>query len=200
MTEVKGTAVAPLPAFVEERFGKPQLKRLLEALSPESRDILESPCHPGQWYPLAEAFVEPTRRVCELFFDGDLAGAWECGRFSADFSLGGVYGVLVELGTINTLIDRAGSVINLYYHPSKLVVVRNAESSAVLRLTHFPDVDPVVEMRIGGWIERAMELSGCVGARVEIADALSRGDEFTEFRMEWQGVDRASAPPPRCGR
>jgi hypothetical protein len=196
MTQVKGTAVAPLPAFVEKRFGEQGLERLLDSVPEDTRKILVSPCHPGEWYPLVEAFVEPTRKVCELFYDGDLRGAWECGRFSADFSLGGVYGILMELGTINTLVDRAGNVISLYYSPSKLVVVRNTDRDAVLRLTRFPGVVDVVERRIGGWIERAMELSGCLGARVEITTSMAAGAEFTEYLMTWDGIERGTEPPP----
>jgi len=196
MTRVKGTAVAPLPAFVERRFGKQGLGRLIETVSAATRDVLVAPCHPGEWYPLEEAFVEPTRAVCALFYGGDLRGAWDCGRYSADFSLGGVYGILVELGTINTLVDRAGNVISLYYSPSKLVVVRNTERDAVLRLVEFPGVVDVVEQRIGGWIERAMELSGCLGSKVEITTSMAAGDEFTEFKMTWDGVERGTTPPP----
>jgi hypothetical protein len=196
MTQVKGTAVAPLPAFVEDRFGKQGLSRLLEKVSPEARDILTSPCHPGEWYPLEDAFIVPTRQVCELFYDGNIRGAWDCGRYSADFSLGGVYGILVELGTINTLVDRAGNVISLYYSPSKLVVVRNTERDAVLRLVEFPGVVDLVEHRIGGWIERAMELSGCLGSRVEITSSMARGDEYTEYMMTWGGIERGTTPPP----
>jgi len=196
MTQVKGTGVAPVPAFVESRFGEEGLSRLLESLPEETREILSGPCHPGEWYPLEQAFIEPTRAVCELFYDGDPRGAWDCGRYSADFSLGGVYGILVELGTINTLVDRAGNVISLYYSQSKLVVVRNAESEAVLRLTEFPGVVDLVENRIGGWIERAMELSGCLGARVEVTSRMSAGDEHTEYEMTWDGIEREADPPP----
>jgi hypothetical protein len=184
--KVKGTAVAPLPAFVEERFGQPGLERWLESLSADSRAILLSPIYPGEWYPLDEAFLEPTQLVCDQFFGGDLRGAWSCGRFAAEHSLGGAYEMLVKLSSVNALVERASSIFGLYYEPSEMVVVRNDPNAAVVRITRFDDLRSVVEVRIGGWIERALELVGGDEVRVEITSSIAAGDASTEYDLRWK--------------
>jgi hypothetical protein len=182
--EVKGTAVLPLKEFVKTRFGT-RYEEWLQALSPESGKIMEW-CLTGQWYPIQPAFIDPTRKICDMFYGGDLKKAWEIGRFSADFALKGFFRIFVRLGSPHFLLSRGMHVFSEYYRPSEIRVAGEFPQKAVIRIVRFDDMHPLIENRIGGWIERAVEISGKKIRRVDIAQSMTKGAPFTEFVVEWE--------------
>ena len=183
--QVKGIAVRSTPLFVRQRFAN-RLQAWLDALPPASRVMMEQRIATGGWYPLAEAFVVPTRAVCDLFFDGRPDGARQIGRFSADYALWGLLRLFVRIGSPHFLIRRAGQVFAAYYRPSQIEVTETGPTSAIVRITRFPQPEELVELRIGGWMERALEISGCSGVQLVIRKSLTRGDPSTEFEAVWR--------------
>jgi len=85
--EVKGTAVASIPKFIEDKFGADGLKRWLESLNADANYVYSVNILPGKWYSLYEILVEPTRQLCNVFYGGNMKGAWETGRFNALYGL-----------------------------------------------------------------------------------------------------------------
>jgi hypothetical protein len=49
--------------------------------------------------------VEPTSALCDMFYNKSLLGAWECGKFSAEYRLKGIQKVLAKLGTPQVWVD-----------------------------------------------------------------------------------------------
>jgi len=182
--EVRGTAVRATPLFVKQRFGD-RMAEWLSTLGQKAREIMTGKIDTSAWYPLTEAMVEPTQAICQLFFEGRKDGAWELGRFSADYSLWGLYRLFVKMGSPMHLLDRATEAFGTYYRPSRLVLIERGPLRAVVRIEHFPQPHQMVECRIGGWIERGLEISGCQKVRVEIRSSLAAGDPYTELVGEW---------------
>ena len=183
--DVKGTAVRSTPLFVKQRFAE-RFAEWAAILSERSREIMTGKIGTRDWYPLKEGMIEPTRKICDLFFKGDDGGAWEVGRFSAEYSLWGLYRLFVKMGSPLHLIEKASTVFSTYYRPSKMRIVDHTPLSAVARIEHFPEPDMLVELRIGGWMERALEISGCADVESKIVKSLARGDECTEFVSAWR--------------
>jgi hypothetical protein len=121
--EVNGAAVVSLPLFIKDRYGEEGFRRWLDSLSEQSREIFSLPVFQSSWYPMKEILVEPTKKLCELFFDGNLKGAWVCGRHSADHGLRGIYKVFVRLSSPEFLINKASVILPTYYRPSKMKVI-----------------------------------------------------------------------------
>ena len=185
--EVKGTAVASLPIYVEAKFGKEGLQRWLDSLSESAQKLYSTSILASKWYPLKETFVEPTKKICDVFFNGDLRGARECGRYSAELGLKGVLKIFVKMGSPAFLVSRASTVLPSYYNPCKMETVSSDKTSALIRITEFPQIDKVVEARIIGWIEMALEIHGCKGVRVVTTASLTKGDKYSEFKVSWLG-------------
>ncbi len=80
--DVKGTAVATIPLFVRKKFGVAAYDEWLGSLDSSTLAILNGPISPADWYPMQRALVSPTKAVCDMFFEGNPAGAVEQGRFS----------------------------------------------------------------------------------------------------------------------
>lgn len=183
--EVKGTAVRPTPLFVRQRF-KDRFDEWLDGLSEISRKVMSDKISTEAWYELEEAMVEPTRRICDLFFGGESKGAWEVGRFSADYSLWGLYRLFIKIGSPQHLVEKATQIFSTYYRPSRMEIAERGLNYAAARILEFAEPNILVEMRIGGWIERALEISGCTDVHSKVTHSLACGDQYTEFLSEWR--------------
>jgi hypothetical protein len=184
--EVKGTAIVTVPLFIKERFGEGGLNRWVNVLAPEARKVYPGSVLVSSWYPLKEFLVEPLRKMCDLFYAGDREGAREAGRFSADHSLKGIYKIFVKLGSPEFMVRRAGSILPMYYTPSEMKVVEARKGQGILQITHFPEMDQALEVRILGWMERAIEISGGKQPNIRITRSLAAGDSVTEFQANWK--------------
>jgi hypothetical protein len=184
--EVKGTAIITIPLFIKERFGEGGLSQWIDALTPEARKVYQVSIFPSSWYPLNEVLIQPLRKMCHLFYAGDLKGAKESGRFSADYSLKGIYKLFVKLGSPEFMVRRAGTIMAIYYTPSEMKVVESRKGQAIMQITKFPDMDQVLEIRIAGWMERALEISGGKQPSIKITKSLTAGDPISEFLATWK--------------
>jgi hypothetical protein len=183
--QVKGTAISSIPDFISGRFGKEAFHHWLNTLSDGAKKVYGGSILAGSWYPVKEIMVEPTRKMCELFYHGDLRGAKEGGRFSAEKGLKGVYRIFVKFGSPEFLIRRASTIFTSYYQPSEMKVVSEGDRKAVVHITNFSEPSQLIENRIAGWMERALEISGCKGVKIQISQSLAKGAPYTEFIATW---------------
>jgi len=183
--DVKGTAITVLPPFVKQQFGEQGLRQWLGALPPGVRRDFESGIGINGWYPIREYYTSPTEELCRLFYQGRLEGAWEVGRFSADYALRGVYRAFVKLSSVKFFVKRAGVMLPTYYRPSAIEVLANEDLKTLVRVTQFPDPSRMAEHRIAGWMQRGYEIHNCHEVKVEITSSLANGDHYTEFVITW---------------
>jgi hypothetical protein len=182
MTEVSGLAVQTLPMFLRDKYGDEAYRRWFDSLPPDSRNIYEKPIAIKEWYILDDSYLEPMKKMCTMFYNGKERGAWEVGRHSADYALKGILKVFIKLGSVNSFIKRAAAVISNYYKPGTIEVMENKKGRAVLRLTGFTEIHQLLENRIAGWMERALEISGCKMRLVTV----SRSRTYTDFKINWK--------------
>jgi len=183
--QVNGTAVASLPLFIRSKFGEAGFNRWIQSLPAEAAKIYSTNIFPSSWYPLDKVVIEPTRKFCDLFYGGNLKGAWEGGRFSADYGLKGVLKIFVKVASVNLLIKKAGLILPTYYKPSEITLIENEKGKACIRITKFPEMDQIIEFRIAGWIERAIEIGGGKNVKVIISSSLVKGDPYSEIKISW---------------
>lgn len=183
--DVKGTALVVLPAFIRQRFGEQGHRQWLGALTPGARRDFEAGIGINEWYPIGEYYTGPTRELCRMFYQGRLEGAWEVGRFIADYALRGVYRAFVKLSSVKFFVRRAGVMLPTYYRPCSIEVLANEDQMTVVRVTRFPNPSPVAENRIAGWMQRGYEIHNCRQVKVDLSAAISRGDPYTELSLTW---------------
>ncbi|MEN7549807.1 hypothetical protein AAG747_17920 [Rapidithrix thailandica] len=183
--EVKGSVVKSIYNFVETQFPT-QHKVWLNALPSTSADIYNDAILATQWYPIEEAVIRPTELLCQMFYQGSPRGAWEAGMYSAQEALTGVYKVFVMISTPAFLMNRAEKILSSFYAPSKVEVVESTAHTMSIHLTEWPYHNELLEYRIGGWMEKALEICGCRKLNVNISKSLVKGDEVTEFSLSWE--------------
>jgi hypothetical protein len=106
MMQVSGKAMVSIPLFILKKFGRDKYKLWLDELSSDAKKVYSTAINKNEWFPLKEIMSEPSRKICDLFYNRSLRGAWECGRFSAEYGLKGIYKVLAKLASPAVLIKK----------------------------------------------------------------------------------------------
>ncbi len=183
--EVKGTAVKSIKDYVQSKYG-PRVNEWIQSLPEESAKLMNGGVFANNWYPMKDAAVEPTKAIAKLFYNNNIKlAAFEAGRFSADVGLKGVYRIFVKVASPNYLMQRAGRVFTSYYSPSEISVVNSHEKGLTLHITKFPEPEEIIEYRIAGWCERALEFTNCKNVKANITKSLTKGDNLTEIVINW---------------
>ncbi|MFO8068151.1 MAG: hypothetical protein R6U11_11270 [Bacteroidales bacterium] len=182
--KVKGTAVKTIPEFIKS-VNAEKYKEWMSQLPDKSKAIFIEGALSSEWYPIEDAIIQPTKLMSEICYNHPTKGAWECGRYSAEASLKGIYKFYVKMSSPGHIIDRAGRILQAYYDPSELSVVSKGKQHVTLHITKFPKPDDIVEHRLAGWMEKALEISGCKDVNIKIPQSLTKGHRYTEFAITW---------------
>jgi len=183
--QVKGTAVQTIPLFIKKKFGEEGHKKWLGRLSEAVRLTFSMTILDVAWFPLNAGVVEPTVTLCDLFYGGSMEGAVEQGRFSAECGLPGIYKLQVTQVSPDLLVYKAGEILQSYYQPCTVEIVEKSPKSASVRITRFDTPHLVIEHRIKGWIERALQVSGAVTPDVHVTESMAGGARYTVFVASW---------------
>jgi len=186
MTEVKGSALIPMQQFIQRNFGRTKYDIWLKSLSPEVCAIFSLKLSSSAWYPMDEYLTVPTRKCCDLFYDGKIRGAWEMGRFSAEHSLTGFYKVFTKIGTVDFIINKASKIISTYYRPCELTVLEYEDNHCRVLISELEGNNVYIENRICGWIEKALEIHGCSQIEFSFIKSAATGEKDTEFNLSWK--------------
>jgi hypothetical protein len=183
--EIKGTAVKSIPDFIRKNHPE-KYQAWLEALPEPSQKLFRDGILPSNWYPMHDAAEVPTELLGKMLYSNATQGAWQCGRYSAENSLTGIYKFFIKAASPFFIVDKAGKIFTTFYQPSMMEVVQKGPDYVVLHITRFEEPSELIEHRVAGWIERAMEIHGFSYVLVEITKSLAHGDELTEFHVSWR--------------
>jgi hypothetical protein len=183
--EIKGSAVKSIVEFIKKNYPD-RYQEWLNSLPEESKKIFLETVLPSKWYPMNESAVVPTRHLAELFFNNDVElGAWESGRYSAEMALHGIYKFFIMAASPFFIISKESKILSTYYNPSEIVVVEKGDNWVLVDITRFEEPSVIIEHRICGWIERALEISGAKNVKVNVRKTMTKGDDVTEMYMSW---------------
>lgn len=183
--DAKGSVLIAVPKFIQRRFGEDAHQRWLAGLSPEAREVYGKPILTSQWYPILPCLAEPTVVLCDLFYGGDLKGAWESGRFTAEEALSGVYKIFAIVGSPQTILKKGCAAMSMLYRDSEIALTEFEEKRGTLTVRRFPEPHPALEMRLGGFIEKSLEVCGCKNVSVRLGRRMTQGDTVTEYLITW---------------
>jgi hypothetical protein len=182
--EIKGSAVKSIPDYIK-KFHPEKYSTWLESLPADSKQVFVAGVMPSGWYPLKNAAILPTEALGQVIFGNGEKGAWQCGRYSAEIALTGIYKFFIKAASPFFIIEKAGKIFSTYYQPSEMKVVEKGADYVVLQIVRFEEPSKLVEARIMGWIEKAMEIHGVGFVDVILKKSLAQGDDVTEFYVRW---------------
>lgn len=155
------------------------LAALPEELRTELPAFLET-----RWYPF-EWFVTITETIDRVLGEGDLALAYEMGRFNCDRNLTTLMRLVFKFGNVGWLLDRAAKAWDTQYDEGTMKVVRRkVGEEVVVELEDHPSPSRAQCLGIKGWMVRAAELSG--EDRIVCAEQCrAAGDPVCRWTFRW---------------
>jgi len=181
----KGTTVKAIQNFVKDVYPQ-KYDEWIKNLPNESQKIMTEAIYATDWYPLNDGAIQPTYHLKMFYDENSLKAAWEAGRHSASITLTGVYKVFVKMANPSYVIKRASKITATYYENVVVDSGEETKNSVVVTIYEFPELHRLIEQRIGGWMERALELSGCSDIKTRITKSLTKGDGQTRYEINWK--------------
>lgn len=184
--KVKGTGIITTRTFVKTKFPD-KYQIWLNTLPQETKNIFSGVVDVSKWYDSKSCYTVPINKIAELFYNNnDIEGALELGRFSADFALGGLYKVFLIIASPAHLMKKSSKIISTYYQPGEVVVNKTGDKEVTMQLLKFPNINTLIEYRIAGWCQRALELTHCKNVNFKIMQSANIDTEIkTEIIFTW---------------
>ncbi len=184
--KVKGTILSSAQAFVKDKFPN-RYDDWLESLTPESRELFTNPIMASEWYDIQHGLFEPTEKLAEIFYNNDINKvAWEMGRYSAEVGLKGIYKVFVLISTPQFIMKRGGKILSSFYDPCHLTTGDVRPKGVDIIISEFPGSSEITESRIGGWMEKALEITNVKNITIDKTKSLAKGDDQTQYVVNWE--------------
>ena len=182
--EVKGIAVKSLKEYVETHFPD-GYSSWFDSLPEESKLIFSDAIISTEWYNAKYGISVPTGNLA-MFCNGDAEkAAFKAGYEGATDALTGVYKFFVQISSPFFIINRANVIFKNYYQPSEMISEKLSKTKVKVIISKFDETDIVIEGRIMGWIQRALELSGCKNVVVSRIASVTEGNPVTELILTW---------------
>ncbi len=182
---VKGSVVKSISRFVKEKHSQ-QYASWLDRLPAEAKSIFTGAILATEWYPVESGVIVPTELIADMFFSDSHAAAWKSGRFSAKIALSGIYKVFVFVSTPAFIMSRSRKILSSFYQPTNLEIVDSNSKSMTVHITELPCKNVLIEHRIGGWMEQALEICGCKGLNITITKSMVNCSDLTEYEIAWK--------------
>ena len=184
--KVKGTIVTSVQGYIKENFPN-RYEEWVDRLNAESKAIFNTSILATEWYDYQDGLNRPSDIAADMFYSGDVKKlSWEIGRFSAEIGLKGIYKVFILIATPQFIMKRGGKILASFYQPSVLEIGEERAKGVDLHITEFPEPTEIAENRIGGWVEKALEICGVKNITIEITKSLLKGDDKTVYVVNWE--------------
>lgn len=180
---VKATTVAARIAYVEQRLGGEALARFRAEASPALRPYLTGGAPTG-WAPF-DVFVEANVLADRLFGAGDLALAWEMGRFAATHNMGVWKAFVYRHVQPSLVMSIAAGLWGQHYDGGRLATRPLGASGVAVSIIDFPTPHRAHCLSVGGWILGTAEAGPRRSATVREASCRLRGDRICELHATW---------------
>jgi hypothetical protein len=152
----KGSAFNGTVRAIKELYGEEALKKILEAGSPELRELCSRKVLDNEWVPdrVASSLMLTADR---LYGRGDLAAIRKIGFLVAHYNLTGIYKIYVKMSSIGGLVKRADQIWKQYFNIGRVQVLLSEEKHFQFEIM---DHDPFPEKctAILGWLDMFIEV------------------------------------------
>jgi hypothetical protein len=179
---VRGTAFAPVQAFVRSQFNESGWQRFTSLLPPAAREIVLQPVIATNWYsfPLALAVLD----ALVLLAEGRGNVLREFAIHNLDYATNIIFRAIFKIGSPEFMVARSDQVWKKYYSHGRMVCAVQHNHSRI-ELHGFPYLSTNYEKLLLHSIEAVLLKAGGRVKRLAVTKSARLGDDFTEFTHEW---------------
>lgn len=182
---IKGSVLIARLRYVRGQCGSGGLAQLFERLSEPDREVLEGSLVGSLWYPMALG-LRLDETIADLVAPQERHRVFlELGRASAELNLLEGQHVFLRRGDPHSLLRLAPQIYASYHAAGRRTYERLGEQAAMLRTFDAEIASAADCLTVIGWHQRAIELWGGKGARVEEVLCRANGAPHCEYRCSW---------------
>ena len=137
------------------------------------------------WYPV-KTLVNIMNYVKEKYGKGDYDICYQIGKKAAEDAFKGMFKIFLEWGKPYTVISKAPLLWRMIYDCGNIELIIAKENYVKGRIIDFEDTHKCLCVRLKGYFEKALELSGAKNVKVEEVKCKTWGDAFCEYEIFWE--------------
>ncbi len=185
--DIKGTAVISTEKFVKENHPD-KYQDWLDSLPENSKNLFKDGILAGNWYPLNDAVIIPTKKIGEIFFNNNIENAfYEVGVFSAKYALKGVYKIFVRVASVDFVLKRLTSIFSTYYSEGKIEIINRKKSGVKFYVTGFDKDDEIMITRLSGWAKGVFEVISNKNITINYKNKITDNDKLKSIiNANWE--------------
>lgn len=183
MQRVKGAVLRSRLTFVEERFGKDALARVMASLDADDQKKLRAVVSAG-WYPFAIG-TRLDDAIVRVLGDGKGNVFEQLGEASAAQNLGSVHGSFLEPGQPHAFLAKANAIYRTYYDTGRREYKQTGATSGQLTTFDADSFSIPDCLTIIGWHRRALEMCGARNVRIVEEECRAKGGTVCRYRIAW---------------
>lgn len=181
--KLKGVGVIHLTECIKKTYGDEGWRYVLEHVSPQTRQMLQSPLA-WEWYPIRQV-VEAECAILERFHGGDCKEAFRFGEYSLQQSINHVYRVLFRLLETGFLVKKSAQLWRTFIDQGSLEVEQVAERQLRLRVCGFDPLHPAYCHDLRGGFHASLAACGAKAPEVVHTECVLSGAPACLFEASW---------------
>ena len=182
--KVKGTALSSSVKYLQDKFGPDALEKVIINLPEDQKAAVRGGVLASSWYPFS-TLVSIMRAAKKAYGAGAPDIYRDIGRASADYSLSTVYKIFFKVGSPQFIIGRAATLYTNFYTSGEMKVLDSGKGFANVQITGFNEPCEEYCMRLWGWMERMLELTGARNIKAAHTKCRLKGDALCLYQGTW---------------
>lgn len=182
----KGLVLLNAQSFCRERFGDAGWTRVLDALGPEDRGVMEGAVHVG-WYPIG-LYDRLHEAIDRELGDGHFTLMRPLGHYCAEHDLTKVHRVFFRMASPSFLMARYGEFWRRYQDTGTWTVHRPSDLHVRCTLAGWASTSETTCVRLAAYVERFLALVGANGVHLTRTKCTARGDAVCEYDAKWSST------------
>lgn len=182
---VKGSAITSTIRYIRDHHDDVMYREIRDSLSPEHRALLKKGVVPHEWVPYS-LFIELSVATDARLGQGDLTLCRDIGRYGARVNLPTLYRLFMRLGSVGFILRKASRLWSVHYDTGSMEVEELTNRAARLTIGDFDEPHRAHCLRVLGWTEGAIEMTGSQLLGAEKVSCRTEGDEACVLHLRWR--------------
>ncbi len=182
---VKGRVVKSISNYIKTNHSS-LFEEWRRSLPESSKEIFSGYINSSSWYLSDEAFIIPIRVMTHIAFKDEKTGARESGKYFAKKTFKGFPGICIKFVSPCSVMNNGCRLLLKSFENCEARIEKKDNHNIKLFITKLADPDTIIENWLAGWIEQALEISGCKTIIVSMPYSFTNGDSYAEIDVFWK--------------
>jgi len=179
---IKGVSLVHLRDYLVSHHGEEGLHQVLQALSPESAQVLNRP-FATDWYPL-KTMVAIERAIIDQFHGGDPREAYRFGQYDLERAVSRIYRIIFPLLDPTFLVKKSARLFQSMISQGR---VRIEQPNPRHLYVYLEELDPLDEVYCNDWRGSLIGMFKACGVDCEVRhdECRLRGAPHCRYQVTW---------------